>query len=74
MDRGGQGSGHGRRPSPFMRLARGVAGMFAIFHSHAVDTVEQHHETREHDDNMLRFPAHMGYNMSPRQHNAPLPA
>lgn len=57
-----------------MCLARGVAGMFAICHNHAVDTVEQHCETREHDDNMLRFAAHMGYNMSPRQHNAPLPA
>lgn len=48
--------------------------MFAICHNHAVVTVEQHCETREHDDNMLRFAAHMGYNMSPRQHNAPLPA
>lgn len=56
-----------------MHLVRSIAGMFAIYRSHATDTMEQRHEAREHDDNLCQFAAHMGYNMPPRQYNAPLP-
>lgn len=72
MDHNGRGRGCGRRPSLWLCLARGIAEVFSIYHSHATDIVEQRHEARETNDNLHQFVASMGYEITARQHAAPL--
>jgi hypothetical protein len=74
MDRGGRGRGRGRRTNAFMRLARGIAGVFAMCRSHAADAAVHRRETRELHDDMRQFAASMGHPMPERPPPVPLPA
>jgi hypothetical protein len=74
MDQGSRGRGRRRRSDLFLRLAKGIAGVFAMCRSHAAADVAHHRETCELHDDMRRFAAFMGHPMPERLPHVPLPA